>query len=282
MNSVMSFLRGAVTIMTPLLFAGIGGLFPALAGTLNIALEGLLLIGAFSALAVFYYTGSAAAAIITAACAAMTLSAVHSAGTFKLRANLFISGLAMNLFSSGLCVVLSGRFFNTRGVVASVNISGLLKWYILAGIILLLISYIVIYKTSFGYRLRACDKNSQALMSLGINPEIYQTAALLICGFFCGIGGSFLSLNLGAFVPGMSAGKGWIALVIVFLGGRKPFGILAAAFIYSLAESFSNYAQGIWNLPAEFILAFPYVCTLLTMIAVSIIPAYNFQHYKKS
>ncbi|MDR1896528.1 MAG: hypothetical protein LBR10_07050, partial [Prevotellaceae bacterium] len=80
---------------------------------------------------------------------------------------------------------------------------------------------------------------------------------------------SFLSLNLGVFVPNISAGKGWIALVIIFLGNRKPPGLLAAAFVFGLADAFSNYAQGIFSVPADFILAIPYVFTLLAMIGMS-------------
>ena len=272
MENIIPILRSAVAIMTPLLFAAAGGLFPALAGTLNIALEGLLLAGAFSALAVFYHTGNAAAAVAAAVCATTALSALHAFTSLKLRANFFITGLAVNLFSSGLCIVLSDKLFNTRGVVASRNIPGLLKWYVIAGLLSLLLTWLIVNKTPFGYRLRACEKNGEALISLGINPQFYQTAALLISGLFCGIGGSFLSLNLGVFVPGMSAGKGWIALVVIFLGAKKPQGILAAAFVFALADAFSNYVQGLWNLPADFILAFPYICTLIAMIAVSAVP----------
>jgi simple sugar transport system permease protein len=258
--------------MIPLLFAASGGLFPALAGALNIALEGFLLAGAFSSLAVFHRTGSVAAAIIAAILTTMSLALLQAFTSFKLKANLFITGLAINLFSSGLCITLSSRIFNTRGVVVSAHISGLLKWYLIFGLLLLLASVLVIYKTPFGFRLRACEKNSDALSSLGINPYAYQTAALMISAFFCAIGGSFLSLNLGAFVQGMSAGKGWIALVIIFLGGRKPPGILAAAFVFALAEALSNYAQGYLSLPADFLLAFPYVITLIAMIVVSAVP----------
>ena len=272
MESFAPILRSAVTIMTPLLFAAAGGLYPALAGTLNIALEGLLLAGAFSSLAVFYHTGSAAAAITAAVIAATALSLIHAFTAFKLRANLFITGLAVNLFSGGLCIVLSDKLFNTRGVTASKIIFGLVNWYFIVGVVLLFITWLVIYKTSFGYRLRACNKDSEALISLGIKPQNYKITAFLISGFFCGIGGSFLSLNLGVFVPGMSAGKGWIALVIIFLGARKPQGIFIAAFVFGLADAFSNHAQGFWNLPSDIILAFPYICTLIAMIIGSAIP----------
>jgi simple sugar transport system permease protein len=263
--------KGAITIMLPIFFASLGGLFPALAGTLNIALEGLLLFGAFSSLAVFYFTGSAAAAVLCAIMAAMSLSLLHVFAAFRLRANLFISGLAINLFSGGLCVLLSDKIFKTKGVVNAENVSNVSNWYILLGLVLLVISWLAIYKTPFGYRLRACDKNPEALVSLKIKPQKYQTIAILISAFFCGIGGSFLSLNLGAYVPGMSAGRGWIALAVIFLGARNPLGIIAAAFVFALAESFSNYAQGFWNIPPDFILAIPYVCTLIAIIVVAIV-----------
>jgi general nucleoside transport system permease protein len=264
--------KSVFTVMIPLLFASAGGLFPALAGTLNIALEGLLLAGAFSSLAVYYVTGSVTAAVTAALIAATALSAIHAFAVFKLRANIYICALAVNLFSSGLCVVLSDTFFKTRGVIVSTSALGLQKWYFIAGIFTLALSWIAIYKTPFGCRLRACEKNSEALVSFGIKPQVYQTAAILVSGFFCGIGGSFLSLNLGAFVPGMSAGKGWIALAVIFLGGRKPLGVLAAVFLFSLAEVLSNYAQGIMSLPADFLLAFPYITALIAMIVISIFP----------
>jgi len=275
MENIFHILKSALTIMIPVFFAAAGGLFPALAGTLNIALEGLLLIGAFSSLAVLFFTGNVTAAIFCAVIAATALSILHIFAVFKLRANLFISGLAINLFSSGLCIVLSDKIFNTKGVVAANNIPGLLNWYLVIGLLLLLISQILIYKTPFGYRLRACDKNSAALVSLGIKTKSYQICAILISGFFCGIGGSFLSLNLGVFVSGMSAGKGWIALALIFLGAKRPFGVLIAAFVFAFAEAFSNYAQGFWSIPLDIILAFPFVCALFAMIFVSII-------YKKS
>jgi len=274
MNSVFPILKSSLSIMIPVFFAALGGLFPALAGALNIALEGLLLAGAFSSLTVFYFTGSAFAAVLAAISASLLISALHIFASFKLRANLFITGFAVNLFSSGICVVLSEKIHKTRGVVTAAGAlsgQGLLTWYLVTAAILLLLSVLAVYKMPFGYRLRACDKNSSSLISLGINPENYQKTAILISGFFCGIGGSFLSLNLGAFVPGMSAGKGWIALAVIFLGAKKPLGILAAAFVFALAESFSNYAQGLWSLPADFILAFPYFCTLIAIIIVSVV-----------
>ena len=286
---IPALLRSALTIMTPLLFAATGGLFCELAGMLNIALEGLLLAAAFAAIAAFYFSGSFALALAAAVCAAGVLAFLMAFATLKLRSNVFIAGLAANLLAGGLTVVLSRYLFNTRGVVMVRDITwlpavhipliknipligGLLSGhsgYVYAGWVLLFAAWIALWKTPFGLRLRACGSHGEALASLGLKPNAYRFAAFLISGFCCGIGGSFLSLNLGAFVPNMSAGKGWIALVVIFLGGRRPLGLFIAAFVFGLAEAFSNYAQGFFNVPADFILAIPGICTLLAMIAVS-------------
>ncbi|MCL2126636.1 MAG: ABC transporter permease [Treponema sp.] len=291
MKNLLPALHSAVVIITPLLFASAGGLFTELAGMLNIALEGLLLAGAFSAVAAVHYTGNLAAGLAAAILASLFLSALLAFATLKLRSNLFITGLAANLLAAGLTVILSQSLFNTKGVVAlrdfryprlfaipvigDIPVIGELlsghSAYVYSGWLLLLLSWIAIYRTPFGYRLRACGRHSAALESLGVRPGVYRWAAYLISGFCCGIGGSFLSLNLGAFVPNMTAGKGWIALVVIFLGGRKPQGLLAAAFVLGLAEALSNYAQGArrFSVPSDIILAIPYLLTLLAMVVSS-------------
>ncbi|MDR2784655.1 MAG: ABC transporter permease [Treponema sp.] len=283
-------LHSAIGIMTPLLFAATGGLFTELAGTLNIALEGLLLLGAFTAVAVTHFSGSIAAGILSGVLAAMLLAALIAFLTINLKANVFIAALAANIFVPGITTLLSYRFFSTRGTVAfsdlprpktlSVNIlekiplAGELlmnhSFYVYCSWVLLFIAWVVLYKTPFGFHLRSCDLHSRALMSLGIKSSRYRFIAFLISGFCCGIGGSMLTINLGAFVPNISAGRGWIALVIIFLGNRRPLGLFAAALLFGVAESFSNYAQGIFDIPADFILAIPYIFTFAGMIGISV------------
>ncbi|GHU75963.1 ABC transporter permease [Spirochaetia bacterium] len=283
-------LHSAVVIMTPLLLAATGGLFTELAGMLNIALEGMLLTAAFTAIITAHFTGSIFVGILAAIAASMFLAAILGAVTLKLKANVFIAGLAANLFAAGATVVLSHRLFGTRGVVALNDVARLPALTIppIAGIpvlgdifsghtpyvyvswLLLAAAWLVLYRTPAGFRIRACAKHSEALVSLGIKPGSWRFAAFLVSGFTCGIGGSFLSLNLRSFVPNISSGKGWVALVVIFLANRKPQGLLPAALIFGLAEAFSNYAQGALDIPADFILAIPYLFTLLVMIAVSV------------
>ncbi len=283
-------LHSAVAIMTPLLLAATGGLFTELSGMLNIALEGMMLWGAFSSIVFTHFSGSLLMGMVLALLSTMLLAAILGSVTLYLRSNLFITGLATNLLASGLTIVLSYRMFGNKGVVVFKGLAELpllkipslqsipilgdllighhlfvyLSWALLLG------AFCLLYHTPFGVRLRSVGYNEEVLLSLGHRPTLYRMVAFLLSGLFCAFGGATLSLSLGAFVPNMTSGKGWIALVVIFLGQKRPLGLLLAAFVFGIADAFSNYAQGALASPAEFILALPYVFTLLVMIGLSI------------
>ena len=276
----MQIIYSAISISVPLLLAAIGGLFCELSGTLNIALEGLLLIGAFSSIVAAHFVGNVFLGVLIGMLFVMLISFIQALVTFKLKANVFIAGIATNLLASGLCTVISYKLFKNKGVVVFNDVPKLkilnlpipgqtIFSYIAIG--LLVVCYVVLYKTPFGIHLRATGKNEIALSSLGLKPDYYRIIAYVISGATCSLGGAMLTLGLGSFVPNISNGKGWMALVIIFLGGKNPWGLLIASLVFGLADSFSNYAQGILNVPADFILAIPYFFTLLAMVIFSII-----------
>lgn len=287
---VIGVLHSAVAIMTPLLLAAMGGLFTELSGMLNIALEGLMLIGAFTSIVFTYYTGSMVSGVFLGILCTMTLAAILGTITLHLRSNVFITGLATNLFASGLTVVLSFRLFGNKGVVVfdtigklpRLNIPSLQQIPVIGDLlighhvfvylswVLLAVAAWTLYRTPFGFRLRAAGLHEKALVSLGMRPQRYRFFGFLISGFTCGLAGAVLTLNLGAFVPNITSGKGWIALVVIFLGQKKPIGLLFAALVFGFADAFSNYAQGAWDVPADFILSIPYVFTLVAMVVFSI------------
>ena len=119
-------------------------------------------------------------------------------------------------------------------------------------------------------RLRGTGMNEQTIVSLGLSPRRYQLSGILISGLTCGLAGAMLTIQLAAFVPEISSGRGWIALVVIYLGNRTPVGIFIASFIFGLASSFSNYAQGAMKVPVDFILALPYLITVVAMIVFAI------------
>jgi len=292
-NGDFSFplIHNSISIMTPFLLAAIGGLMTELAGMLNIALEGLILIGAFFSVIFAASTGSLFFGLLLGIMMTVLVSFVFGAVTLYLKANVFITGLATNLLAGGLTTVLSFYLFGTKGVLMFKKLPSLPSFnvpvlhgipvigdilfghniLVYLGWLIVVLSWIVIYKTPFGYRLRGTGSNPDAMKTLGLKPRNYQMAGFLISGFTCGLAGAVLTLNLGVYVPHISSGRGWIALVVIYLGGKTPFGILGAAFIFGLAESISNYAQGFMDIPADFILAFPYLITVVAMVIMSIV-----------
>jgi ABC-type uncharacterized transport system permease subunit len=291
-------IHNAVGIMTPFLLAAIGGLFTELAGMLNIALEGLILTGAFFSIVFASATGSLLGGIFLGVVCAMLLALLFAAITLYLRANVFITGLATNLFASGFTIVLARQFYQTKGVIQFSDVPALPAFVVPGALqripvlgdvlfgqnvivyatwVLVLLAAVVIYRTPFGMRLRGTGLSPATIVSIGRDPRHYQLAGILISGFTCGLAGAYLTLQLAAFVPEISSGRGWIALVAIYLGNKTPLGIVAASFVFGLGESFSNWAQGIFNVPADFILALPYVITVAAMIAYAII-----RHYRSS
>lgn len=282
--------------MTPFLLAAIGGLFTELAGVLNIALEGLMLTGAFFSVVFASVTGNLFWGIVLGSALAMLLAFVFGVISIYLKTNIFIAGLATNLLASSFTMVLSYRLFQTKGVIRFQELPHLpfmsvafLERIPLIGAVLnghnflvyvswvvVIMAAFIIFRTPFGMRIRASGRNPEALVAVGLRPERYQITAIVISGFTCGISGSFLALHMGAFVPNITAGRGWIALVAIYLGQKNPLGVLIACFIFGLAESISNRAQGMVSIPTDFILAFPYLLTVAAMIFYSI-----WRHYKK-
>ena len=291
---ILALVHNTVGIMTPFLLAATGGLFTELAGMLNIALEGLMLIGAFFSVVFAGLTGSLLAGVLLGILAAMAAALLFGLISLNLRANIFIAGLATNLLASGLTIVLAYQMFKNKGVVRFelgklpvLAIPALQRIPLLGDLLLghnvlvylswliVLAAALVIYRTPFGLRLRATGLSAATVASLGLRPRAYQMAGILISGFTCGLAGAVLTLNLAAFVPNITSGRGWIALVAIYLGNKTPWGIVVASFVFGLSEAFSNYAQGAIEVPADFILAFPYAITVLAMILYSI-----WRHYK--
>jgi len=288
-------LHSTIRIMAPFLLAAIGGLFTELAGMLNIALEGLMLVGAFFSVVFAAATGSLFLGIALGILASIVAAYIFGFISLNLRANIFITGLATNLFAEGLTVVLAFQIFGNKGVIRFANLPKLPvlsipsiqqipvigdifvghNVLIYVSWLMVIIAALIIYKTPFGLRIRGTGSNPGAIEAIGLSPRRYGMYAILISGFTCGVAGAVLSLQMGAFVPGITSGRGWIALVAIYLGNKNPLGILIACLVFGFAESFSNYAQGIMDIPADFILAFPYIITVVAMITYSIIRHYR-------
>jgi len=266
----------------PIAAAALGGLFTATAGSLSVALEGSILVGAFAAAAVGQAGQSLALGMAAGALAGALLSLLVATAAIALRADVFVAGLAANVLAPGAASAISQAVFGTKGVLpaeaiavgaapsASIGRSILDQgpaFYALVGAVILLA--VAHSKSVFGLRVRASGEGEDAARAAGISPDRYRFAAHLVSGAASGLAGAALACGVAAFVPGMSAGRGWIALVAVYLGGRKPAGVALACLLFGFLLALSNLAQGLSSQAAsgaELLQAMPYLATAIAFV----------------
>jgi len=276
MSLLLGLLFGTLRTATPLLFAGLGGMFSERAGVVNIALEGILLVGAFSAAAVAIATGSLPLALLAAVLGGLALAALHALVALRFGVDQIVSGIALNMLAMGstefMMWVLYGSGANSPRIALAAPGAGPLGWLFrelppLTWLALLAVPAAawLLLGTPFGLRLRAAGEHPEAVESLGLSVPRLRLAAVLLSGALAGLGGAFLSLGAGYFVKNMSAGRGYIALAALIFGRWRPGGLLAATLLFGFAESLQGQLQFAW-LPLRFVQMLPY---LLTMVALA-------------
>ncbi len=279
----------ALGALTPILFAALAGALCQRAGVFNISLEGTMLVGCFAGVAGSWYTGSVWLGVLVAAVAGVAYSLVLAIGHVSLGGDAIVLGVAINLLAVGLTSFLIRTVFGTRGTFSDPALRGLdaldipgLKdipfvGEVLSGhSVLVYLSWlavvalaVLLYRHPWGLRLRGIGERPDAAASLGVGVTRYRYGVILAGGALCGLAGAQLALgNVTLFSENMTAGRGWIAVVAVMLGRALPYGVLAAAVLFGLAEAFGFRLQGI-GLPQQATDAAPYVVTLLALFVSS-------------
>ena len=243
-----------------LMMVALGGMFSEHSGIINIALEGIMVIGGVAGVLTLTMLPSSMPvflvvliSVLVAALAGMVYSLLLAFASINLKADQTIGGTALNLLATAIAVVIA-KYFSDSGS-AKLNysnkpflfsIGGLeLSIFVPLGIILLIISYVVLYKTRFGLRLRACGEHPQAADSVGINVYRMRYAGVLISGFLGGVGGLAYvipSVQTWNFEVGV-AGTGFLALAVMIFGQWKPFNIFGAAMFFAVFKSLANIAD---------------------------------------
>ncbi len=248
----------------PILVTALGALFTEASGTLNIALEGLMTAGAFAAALV----GSGGpGTFLASALAGGALALCLGFVSFRMKADPFVAALAFNLAVQGVTGLVSEHAFDTKGVVAlaAAGSGGAFPAIALALASALLV--VLFSRTVFGLRVRAAGSNPEALEQAGSDVGRVRIAAYVVSGVAAALGGVFLVSEIDAWVPGIAAGRGWTALVAVYLGRKSSLGTVIAAIAFGIVFALANAAQAFASIPAEFSLAFPYLlaaCIALT------------------
>ena len=275
-----------------LMLVALGGMFSEHSGIINIALEGIMVIGGVAGVLTLTLLPADMSpflvvllTILAAALAGMVYSLLLAFASINLKADQTIGGTALNLLATAIAVVIA-KYFSDSGS-AKLNysnkpflfsIGGLeLSIFVPLGIVLLVISYVVLYKTRFGLRLRACGEHPQAADSVGINVYKMRYAGVLISGFLGGIGGLAYTVAAGSGFNSDVGGYGFLALAVMIFGNWKPFPILASSVFFALFKVIAAYSSSLSFLPkfdgvkeiSNFYQMLPYIVTMIVLIFTS-------------
>jgi ABC-type uncharacterized transport system permease subunit len=269
---------------TPLIFASLGGIFSERAGIINIALEGMMLTGAFSGVFVTYSSGNPWLGVCAAILAGGLLGLVHGILTIKFAGDQIVSGTGMNIFALGFTAYMSQIVWGSRGASQSVQglgtvpipflsdvplvgeIIGKQTPLVYVALVAVVASYLILFKTPLGLRVRAVGEHPGAADTTGIKVYRIKYFCVIVSGMLSGMGGAFLSLgHLSLFVNGMTGGRGFIALAAMILGGWSPFGALGASLFFGFADALQMRLQSIGALPSQIVLTLPYILTIIVL-----------------
>ncbi|MDR1239909.1 MAG: ABC transporter permease [Treponema sp.] len=279
---LFNMLPSTFMIVSPILIAATGGMICERAGVVNIALEGLMAIGAMTAATTHFFlepaTGlSIPTALLLSAVMGSLFSLIHAYASITLRADQVISGTGINLLASGITVFFCQLLFRmerTQNYRMSMPswFGGIYPTLYLA-LIILAVSWFVLYKRPWGLRLRACGEHPQALASAGVNVLKIRYIAVLISGALAGLAGGCIVLTQDIqYTVSTINGKGFIALAAVSFGRWLPLGILGSSFLFGFSSALAVNIINIEKLkflPPEFFNALPYIITLVTLVVFS-------------
>jgi general nucleoside transport system permease protein len=269
---MFQLLASTLRVSTPLIFAALGGLFSERAGVINIALEGLMLIGAFAAATGTLATHSPWLGCLCGMAGGLGLAAVYAWSVLRLRANQIVAGTAINLLALGLTPVLCKILYDATGSTPAIPLEErfrsaplCLSW-VLVGL-----CWVVMTHTRAGLWVAFAGEHPDALAAAGIRVNRVRWAAVLASGALAGLGGASLSVFLSSsFVRNMTAGRGFMALAALIFGKWKPLPAALACVLFGFAEAVQIRLQGaiLWGakpLPPQFIQVLPYVLTILVL-----------------
>jgi ABC-type uncharacterized transport system permease subunit len=278
-----ALLASTLRYATPLTLAALGGLFSERSGVINIALEGMMLMGAFFGAWGADVTGSWVGGIVIAVAAGAIFAAVHGLFAITFRADQIVSGTALNLLAVGITGYLYVQIYGNEGTpddlprVPDINLPiksvpffgdvfgqlNLLAWVALA---MVLVTWVVVFRTAWGLRLRSAGENPLAAETAGLSVIRTRYLAVMVSGGLAALGGAFLSIGfVHTFSQDMTAGRGFIALAALIFGRWRPGAALAATLLFGFGSALAQRLPVFSPSGAVLFQALPYVLTLIAV-----------------
>jgi ABC-type uncharacterized transport system permease subunit len=269
----IALIFSTVRLATPLILAALGGLFSERAGVINIALEGMMLAGAFTAAAMTYASGNPWIGLLAAVVAGVFVASIHAVACIRYKADQVVVGTAINILMIGLPGFLSGALFLSSGSTPQLPIDQLIpRAPIVMAFASVPLAWYLLYRTPFGLRLRAVGENPEAADAAGVDVGGIQYSGVLLSGALAAIGGAYLSIGQSSlFTRNMTSGRGFIALAALIFGKWRPVQTLLACLFFGFTEAVTIQMQGVVRLPSgeeipvQFIQMVPYLLTMVVL-----------------
>ena len=283
-----SLIASMFVFSTPLVFGAIAGTFSERSGVVNIGLEGMMLMGAFWAVYGADKGHSWVVGILVAMGAGGLLALVHAYFAIHLRADQIVGGTAVNFLALGITGYFFFQLYHGNDVptgvptIPNVTIPGLkdvqflgpafgqLNLMVWLSFALVIVSWIVLFKTAIGLRIRACGEHPRAADTVGINVYAVRYGCVVLSGMLAALGGAYLSIGFGggAFTDNMTAGRGFIALAAMIFGNWRPFGAFGAALLFGFSTALAYRLPAYSGSAATLFQVLPYVLTLIAVAGV--------------
>jgi simple sugar transport system permease protein len=280
--------RATLEAAALLLLPALGGVISERSGVVNIAMEGMMLTGAFFAVVADLAWHNAWLAALVGIAAGGLMALIHAVVSIRFRADQIVSGIAINIFAAGLTLFLVQRIYGLQDV-GHVGQSELLPYIniplvdqipflgrvlfqqnvvVYAAIVLLVVVQIVLFRTRLGLRIRAVGEHPQAADTAGINVYAIRYGAVITSGLLSGLAGAFLAIGISnTFVPNMTDGRGYIALAAMIFGKWRPLGAFVACIIFGLGQAIYD-ANSVIHVSQYLLSMLPYILTLVVLAGV--------------
>jgi simple sugar transport system permease protein len=290
LDNIGLLLGTALMYATPLIYTALGAVVSENSGVINIGLEGMMVVGAFTGATVGYFFGNPWLAFFVAGIAGGIFGLLHAIACVTFKANQIVSGIAINFLGSGLSVFLSRVFFDGATLTKAIDLNNKMPrplhdlfpkdtffYYILGNrystvylaFLLVFIVWFILYKTKLGLRIRAVGEHPRAADTLGINVFKIRYLAVIISGVFSGFGGAAMSLAVVSnFRPTLISGHGFIALAAMIFGKWKPQGALLACLLFGFAQGLAVFlGQFDLKISSQILSMIPYLLTIVILIS---------------
>jgi general nucleoside transport system permease protein len=290
----LSILAVIMRVTTPVLLATTGALYSERSGVPNITMEGSMLFGTFLAVVGSYFFGSSLIGTLFAIFGGIFIALIFAFLVLKLGGDEVVVGVAINVIVGGLTILLLTQVFDASGSFVSPEIIGLPKVgipildqipflkeifsgqtiIVFIAFLSVLVTHIVINKTPFGMKIKACGENPLAAATVGVNVNRIRLICIIITGALSGLAGAQISLGfLSMFSENMTAGKGYIAIAAIIFARAIPVRVLLVSLLFGFAEALSNILQ-LLKVPAQIVLMLPYLFVIIFLV-------FNFSRFRK-